>query len=128
MSVQPISIVVRLSDVTIARSELERTLGLVLDRYEKIPGRSTSYAQIDIPEADDYWSAALNHIRSIAPVLVPLVSNESIGSMCLDVAIPFHESAMAISSTFPSPLAEVAGSLGMDIEVSIYRNGLIYSH
>jgi hypothetical protein len=121
MSVQPISIVVRLADVEIERSQLERSLGFVVDRYELARGHATAYAQIDIPEANDYWSAAFDRIRRMAPILSQFATNKSVGSMCLDVAIAFPDDVMSTSSVVPSSLAELAGGLGMDIELSIYR-------
>jgi hypothetical protein len=121
MSVQPISIVVRLSDVKIQRAQLEHALGVTLDRYERIPGGPTADAQIDIPEANDYWSSALDCIQMMASGLSQLRADSSIGATCLDAGIAFRDDRMSASSVIPSSLAALAGSLGMDIELSIYR-------
>jgi hypothetical protein len=76
---QPFSIVIRIADVSIPRSELEAALGLAVDRYETTPERATSYAQIDIAEEADYWAAAHRLIQTIKGELQALSSAGSIG-------------------------------------------------
>jgi hypothetical protein len=120
---QPLSIVIRFGDVAISRTELERALGCELSRYEPNSARSTHYAQIDVAEATDYWSAALEKIQALPSTIGQLISDGSIGSICLDVAIAFPDKVMSTSSIVPFALAEAVGRLGVDIELSIYRTG-----
>jgi hypothetical protein len=84
-----LSIVVRLADVSIARSELEAALNIALDRCEPDPRRETKAG--------------------------------SIGALSLDAALPFCDDLIAVSAVIPSPLAQLAGQIGIDIEISIYR-------
>jgi len=117
---QPFSIVIRLADVSIPRSELEAALNLVLDRYETDPGRETSYAQIYIDEEADYWAAAHRTMLPLKDKLQTLTSARSIGALVLDAALPFRNNLVAVSTVVPSALARLAGQIGIDIEISIY--------
>jgi len=49
-----------------------------------------------------------------------LSSAGSIGALSLDAALPFRDNLVAVSTVIPSPLAELAGQIGIDIEISIY--------
>jgi hypothetical protein len=62
-SSQPLTIVIRIPDVALSRSDLNASLGLQVDRYEASSGRP--YAQIDIADPGDKWAAALDLIQSI---------------------------------------------------------------
>jgi len=62
-SSQPLTIVIRIPDVALSRSDLNASLGLQVDRYEASSGRP--YAQIDIADHGDKWAAALDLIQSI---------------------------------------------------------------
>jgi len=62
-SSQPLTIVIRIPDVALSRSDLNASLGLQVDRYEASSGRA--YAQIDIADHGDKWAAALDLIQSI---------------------------------------------------------------
>jgi len=120
---RPLSIVVRIYDVTISRSQLEAALGLTLDRYELTSGEATHYAQIDVAEETDYWSSTLNTLQALGHSVEPLVAAGAIGAPSIDVALALPEDVMWVSSTVPSTVAEAAGRLGMDIDLSIYRVG-----
>jgi len=117
---QPFSIVIRLADVSIPRSELEAALNLVLDRYEIDPGGKTNYAQINIDEEADSWAAAYRVMLPLKDRLQALSSAGSIGALSLDAALPFRDNLIAVSTVVPSPLAQLAGQIGIDIEISIY--------
>jgi hypothetical protein len=119
--VHPLSIVIRLADVTITRPDLEAALDSLLDRYEPTRGHSVHYAQIDVVEGTDYWAGALSLIGKLNGKIQPLLANQSIGTLSLDVALPFNDGTMSASAVIPSALAEAAGKLGADIEISIYR-------
>jgi len=119
-AIQPFSIVIRLADVAIPRSELEAALNLVLDRYEIDPGRETNYAQINIDEEADCWAAAYQIMLPLKDKLQALSSAGSIGALSLDAALPFWDNLIAVSTVIPSPLAQLAGQIGIDIEISIY--------
>ena len=87
-SSQPLTIVVRIPDVALSRSDLNASLGLQVDRYEASSGRA--YAQIDIADHGDKWAAALDLIQSIRAFFIPrLVSGGAIGTPSLDVAMAF---------------------------------------
>jgi hypothetical protein len=118
---QPISIVVRFTDVSIARSELEAALNLVLDRFEPHRGRQANYAQIYIAEEADYWAAAHRALLPLKDKLQALHSAGSIGALSIDAAVPFRDNLMATYMMIPSALAQLAGQIGIDIEISIYR-------
>lgn len=120
---RPLSIVIRIYDVTISRPQLEAALGLSLDGYELTSGEATHYAQIDIADETDYWSSTLNTIQALGHAVEPLVAAGSIGSPSIDVALALPDDVMWVSSTIPSTVAEAAGRLGMDIDLSIYRVG-----
>jgi hypothetical protein len=64
---QPLTIVIRIPDVALSRSDLNASLGLQVDRYEASSGRA--YAQIDIADHGDQWAAALDRIQSIRAVI-----------------------------------------------------------
>jgi len=120
---QPLSIVIRIPDVTLSRVDLETALGLLLDRYEQPTDSGAGYAQIDIADDGDQWAAALDCVQSTHDPIQRLVSKSLIGSRCLDVAAGFPSSALSTSLTVPAGLAAVAGETGMDIDISIYRTG-----
>lgn len=118
---QPMSIVVRIADVSIRRSELETALNLVLDRYETDRRGVSNYAQIHIEDEVDYWAAAHRMLLQLKDKLQALSSAGSIGALSLDAALPFHDDLMAGSTVIPSALAQLTGEIGIDIEISIYR-------
>ena len=118
-SSQPLSIVIRIPDVSLSPSDLNAVLGLKVDRYEASPQRA--YAQIDIANAGDQWSAALDCIQSIHAIIPRLVSEGSIGMPSLDVAMAFPHSSLSKSLTVPAGLAAAAGEAGMDVQLSAYK-------
>jgi hypothetical protein len=116
---QPLSIVIRLPDVALSRSDLNAALGLQVDRYEAKSERV--YAQIDVEDGGDQWIAALDCVRSLRAVIPQLVSEGSIGASSLDVAMGFPHSSLSKSLTVPADLAAAAGEAGMDIQLSVYK-------
>jgi hypothetical protein len=52
--------------------------------------------------------------------LQALSSAGSIGALSLDAALPFRDNLIAVSTVVPPPLAQLAGQIGIDIEISIY--------
>jgi hypothetical protein len=118
---QPMSIVIRIADVSIPRADLEAALNLALDRYETGRRGVTNYAQINIEEEADYWAAASRTMLQLKDKLQALSSAGSIGAISLDAALSFHDDLMAGSTLIPSPLAYLAGQTGIDIEISVYR-------
>jgi hypothetical protein len=120
--VQPLSIVIRLTDVSIPQSELEATLGRALDRYEETSEHAKNYAQIDIDEEEDYWAAVHRFFQPMKDKLQALSSAGSIGALTIDAALPFRDGVMSASAVIPSALAQLAGQIGIDIQISIYRS------
>lgn len=92
-----------------------------MDRYERASDSALGYAQIDIADDHDQWSAALNCVRSAADAVQRLVSGKLIGPPCLDVAMKFPSSSVSSSIAIPARLAAAAGRAGMDIDISAYR-------
>jgi hypothetical protein len=120
--IQPLSIVIRLTEVSISRSELEATLGCTLDRYEEASEHAKNYAQIDIDKEEDYWAAAHRFIQPMNDKLQALSSAGAVGALTIDAALPFRDGVMSASTVIPSALAQLAGQIGIDIEISIYRS------
>src|SRR5690242_4931050 len=118
-SLQPLTIVIRIPDVSLSRSDLISSLGRQVDRYEETAGRA--YAQIDIGGGEDQWAAALDCIRSIRPVIPRVISEGSIGTPSLDVAMAFPQSHLSGSLVVPTALARATGEAGIDVELSVYR-------
>lgn len=118
---QPMSIVIRIADVSIPRADLEAALNLAVDRYEIDRRGVTNYAQIYIGEEADYWAAAYRTMLQLTDKLQALSSAGSIGAISLDAALSFHDDLMAGSTVIPFRLAQLAGQTGIDIEISIYR-------
>jgi hypothetical protein len=116
---QPLTIVIRIPDVALSRSDLNASLGLQIDRYEASSTRA--YAQIDIADSGDQWVAALDRIQSIRAVISRLVSEGLIGAPSLDVAMDFPHSSLSKSLTIPADLAAAAGEAGMDVQLSVYK-------
>src|SRR6476620_9589839 len=107
-SSQPLTIVVRIPDVALSRSDLNASLGLQVDRYEASSGRP--YARIDIADHGDKWAAALDLIQSIRAFFIPrLVSGGAIETPSLDVAMAFPHASLSTSLTIPAQLAAAAG-------------------
>ena len=116
---QPLSIVIRIPDVALSRSDLNALLGLQVDRYEA--SSRSAYAQIDIADEGDQWANALGCIQSIRAIIRQLVSAGSIGAPSLDVAMVFPHSALSKSLTVPANLAAAAGEAGMGVQLSVYK-------
>jgi hypothetical protein len=112
-----LSVVFRLTGVSISRELLEKKLGTTLDLYEHA-SPSKFYAQLD---ADDDWSSVIDALALIARVQPPLNSDGSVETMTMDIGLSFPESKMSISSVIPSAVVEIAGRLGIAIEISVYR-------
>lgn len=118
-SSQPLTIVIRIPDVALSRSDLNASLGLKVDRYEASSERA--YAQIDIADHGDQWAAALDRIRSIREFIPGLVSGGAIGRPSLDVAIALPQSSLSKSLILPAQLAAAVGEAGMDVQLSVYQ-------
>jgi len=118
-NLQPLTIVIRIPNVALSRSDLNASLGLQVDRYEALHERA--YAQIDIADCEDQWAAALDRIRSIHAFIPGLISGGVIGRPSLDVAMAFSHSSLSKSLTIPAQLAAAAGEAGMDVELSVYQ-------
>lgn len=117
---QPICIVIRIPNVALSQSDLEKALGCPLDRYEQPRDGALAYAQIDIPGDRDQWTAAQDCVQSISPAVQQLLPSGQIGSPYLDVAMAFPSSAYTISFTIPALVTAAAGRAGMAVEVSVY--------
>jgi hypothetical protein len=118
-SSQPLTIVIRIPDVALSRSDLNASLGLKVDRYEASSERA--YAQIDIADHGDQWAAALDRIQLIRALIPGLVSGGSIGRPSLDVAMAVPQSSLSKSLTLPAQLVAAAGEAGMDVQLSVYQ-------
>jgi len=118
-SSQPLTIVIRIPDVALSRSDLDASLGLQVDRYEASSERA--YAQIDIADHGDQWAVALDRIRSIRAFIPELISGGSIGTPSLDVAMALPHSSLSKSLTIPAELAAAAGEARIDIQLSVYQ-------
>ena len=90
-----------------------------MDRYEASSRRV--YAQIDIADGGDQWAAALDRIQSLRTIIPRLISEGSIGTPSLDVAMVFPHSSLSKSLTIPADLAAAAGEAGMDVQLSVYK-------
>jgi hypothetical protein len=116
---QPLAIVIRNPNVVVTRLELEAALQCQVARYERLG--VSNYAQLDIAETPDQWSAAIEYIRAISGRIERLISEGAIGRPSLDVALRFPDLALSASASIPANLAEAAGRAGMDIDISVYR-------
>ncbi|WP_143198631.1 hypothetical protein [Bradyrhizobium sp. AS23.2] len=105
--------------MALSRSDLNALLGLQVDRYEASSRRV--HAQIDIADGGDQWAAALDCIQSIRATIQRLVSEGSIGTPSLDVAMVFPHSSLSKFLTVPADLAAAAGEAGMDVQLSVYK-------
>jgi len=110
---QPLAIVIRIPNVVATRLELEAALQCKLARYER--SGISNYAQLDIAETSDQWSAAIEHIRAISGRIERLISEGAIVRPSLDVALRFPNLAMSASASIPASLAEAAGRAGLGL-------------
>ena len=117
---QPLSIVIRIPDVILSRSDLEAALGRPLDRYKQTRDNASTFAQINIPDDQDRWAAALDCVQSISARIQRLVSENLIGSSQMDIAVAFPSSAVMRSLEIPARLVAAAGEAGLDINISVY--------
>jgi len=109
----------RIPNVTVTLLELEAALQCQVARYER--SGSSSYAQLDISETSDQWSAATQCIRAVSERIERLISEGAIGRPSLDIALRFPGLSLSASASIPASLAEAAGRAGMDIDISMYR-------
>ena len=113
-----LAMVIRLSEVSLPRSELERELGQPVDRYES--SGQNFHAQIDVLGHEDQWHPTLNFILAIAKPLGKLHSEGHIGTPCLDVAMNFPSSAAMSTLTVSTKMMTVLVETGIDLEISVY--------
>lgn len=118
-NLQPLAIVIRIPNVATTQLDLEVILKCRLARFER--SGTSSYAQLDISETSDQWSAATELIQSISEPIERLVSERMVGRPSLDIALRFPGSSLSASASIPASLAAAAGRAGMDIELSMYR-------
>jgi hypothetical protein len=116
---QPLAIVIRIPNVTATRLELEAALQCQVARYER--SATSSYAQLDISEASDQWSAATQCIQALSGPIEKLISEGAVGRPSLDIALRFPSLSLSASASIPASLAEAAGRARMDIDISMYR-------
>jgi hypothetical protein len=117
---QPLSVVLRLPNVTLSQSKLEEELGCRVNRYERTDTLG-AYAQVDIPDVDDMWTSSTAYLRSLGPRISRLRLDGAIGPPSLDIALRIPSDALSASSEIPAELAQHAGNAGIDIELSIYQ-------
>ena len=118
-SSQPLTIVIRIPDVALSRSDLNASLGLQVDRYEASSGRP--YAQIDIADHGDKSAAALDLIQSIRAFIPGLVSGGVDWNAELGRSYGLSHSSLSKSLTIPAQLAAAAGEAGMEVQLSVYQ-------
>ncbi|WP_315758180.1 hypothetical protein [Bradyrhizobium sp. SZCCHNRI2007] len=66
---RPLCIVIRIPDAALSREELEAALGGPLSRHEPSRDGTSAYAQIDIADDPDEWTAAIDCVQSVGDAL-----------------------------------------------------------
>jgi hypothetical protein len=125
----PFAAILRLSDVTLAKTELEATLGATVYRYERAHAGPLHDAHIDVLADNgearakaDLWAEIIAGVRWTGPVIRTLKQKRAIGGASLDLAVPFPEAFWFVSYALPSHVAEIVGQHGIDLEFSVYRD------
>jgi hypothetical protein len=124
----PFAVVLRLSDVALAKTELEATLGVTVYRYERAQAGPLHHAHIDVV-ADDgeasgktaLWGEIVTGVERIGPAIQQLKQKHAIGGASLDLAVSFPEALALVSYTLPSHVAKIVVRHGIDVEFSVYR-------
>lgn len=117
---QAVDFVIRMLDVSITQPELEKSLGVTLDRYEASRETSLRYAQVSMPHGDSDWASVAKFLAEVGPAINKLIQKRVIGSAAMDVVLYFGDNMATVSSSIPARVAELAGQNLIDIEVSVY--------
>lgn len=117
---KPSSVVLRISDVTMAKTALEAAVQIKLDRFEPTRLGTLSYAQLNFPAEECGWNTVVDWIKKIGPQISALRHERLIGPATIDLAIPFRPPSVSMSIEMPSYAAETISRYGIDIEFSVY--------
>lgn len=117
---QPLSVVLRISGVTMTKTALEAALQIELDRFEPDHSGSLNYAQLNAPAEDCGWSTVVDWIKIIGPQISALRRERRIGPATIDLAYPFDANSASMYIEMPSNAAETISHYGIDIEFSVY--------
>jgi hypothetical protein len=117
---QPFSVVLRISDVTMAKTALEAAVQIKLDRFEPARSGTLHYAQLNLPAEECRWTTVVDWIKKIGPQISALRRERLIGPATIDLAIPFRPPTVSMSIEMPSYAAETISRYGIDIKFSVY--------
>ncbi|HEV2552074.1 MAG TPA: hypothetical protein VGU20_32500 [Stellaceae bacterium] len=122
----PFAVILRLSDVALAKTELEATLGATVYRYERERAGPLHQAHIDVLVDDgaahakaDLWAEIVAGVTRIGPAIGKLKQKHAVGRASLDLAVSFPEALALVSYALPSHVAKIVGQHGIDIEFSV---------
>ena len=124
----PFAVILRLSDVTLDKTDLEATLGATLYRYQRAHAGLLHHAHIDVladgGEAGataDLWGEIVAGVTRIGPAIQKLKQKHAIGRASLDLAVSFPEAFALVSYALPSHVAKLVGQHDIDVDFSVYR-------
>jgi hypothetical protein len=112
--------VLRIGNLKMSKDALATALNCELSRYGTARDGST-FAQINIPDADDIWAAIAEFTAQKGATLLALQESRLLGQSIVDLAVMFGENFSAISVTAPSESLALLCRYGIDIQFSIYR-------
>jgi hypothetical protein len=113
----PFAVVLRLSGFQLSQADLEARLKAAVERYSLDKG---GYAQVSIESDEPGWKIIDELLQRHGPAIKTLRSGGEIQSVCLDLAYDFNEGSARTSYTVPAQTAALAGSHGINLELSIY--------
>jgi hypothetical protein len=108
-----LSAVLRLSEISISRSELENHLGILLERYES----DKAYAQLDAGES---WGSISTTLAAYGDIVARLKQEGVLQKACLDIAFSFFDDMASTTCQIPYGILYDAGRNQIDINVSVY--------
>jgi len=118
-SFEPFAIALRLSGLTVAQADAEKSLKQLLVRYEPEDAEGSFYGQVDVP-ADNAVRAILELAERSGIAIEAMLADRRLGRAVLDIAFDYPAEGEAMSARLPAHAAAAIAGHGVDIEFSVY--------
>jgi hypothetical protein len=110
--------VIRLSNIELTRSEVERLLGVTLDRFEPSKHGASHYGQLNA-QAED-WQALVALMNQVGPPIRDCVRRGEMAKPEVDVGWHIDANNLASSLHVPPAVTSAIAHFGFELVASAY--------
>jgi len=110
--------VIRLPNIELTRAEVERLLGVTLDRFEPSKHGASHYGQLNAPAKD--WQALVALMNQVGPPIRDCVKRGEMAKPEVDVGWRIGANNVASSLNVPPAVTSAIAQFGFELVVSAY--------